>query len=347
MRKGESKVRNVALQPERLEALLETIGRVRAVAIGDVCLDVYWIADMRRATLSRETPHFNLPVTEERYSLGAAGNAMSNMRALGATVLPLTLLGEDWRGGIVRRLMAEMSLPSDGLIAAPGRITPAYVKPYRCGHGDVRYEDPRIDFENAQPPCEAAERMLVEALERAADGADVIVVSDQLGTGVVTPRVRETLCALAAAGRKVIVDSRDNIAAYKGCILKPNELEAARAASLAPAAVTPEEYLPVARKLRETSGGDVIITLGAAGAMCLGSDGEPCFAPAMRVPPPIDIVGAGDSFLSACALALGAGAALEEAIALGNLASSVTIQKIGQTGTASAAEIRAAYAKRG
>lgn len=65
--------------------------------------------------------------------------------------------------------------------------------------------------------------------------------------------------------------------------------------------------------------------------MCLRSDGEPCFAPAMRVPPPIDIVGAGDSFLSACALALGAGAALEEAIALGNLASSVTIQKIGQT----------------
>ena len=44
---------------------------------------------------------------------------------------------------------------------------------------------------------------------------------------------------------------------------------------------------------------------------------------------------------------LGAGAALEEAIALGNLASAVTIQKIGQTGTASAAEIRAAYAKRG
>ena len=40
--------------------------------------------------------------------------------------------------------------------------------------------------------------------------------------------------------------------------------------------------------------------------MCLGSGGEPCFAPAMRVPPPIDIVGAGDSFLSACALALGA-----------------------------------------
>ena len=65
-------MRNVGLQPERLEALLETIGRVRAIAIGDVCLDVYWIADMRRATLSRETPHFNLPVMEERYSLGAA-----------------------------------------------------------------------------------------------------------------------------------------------------------------------------------------------------------------------------------------------------------------------------------
>ena len=67
-----------------------------------------------------------------------------------------------------------------------------------------------------------------------------------------------------------------------------------------------------------------------------------CFANSSmswKVAPPVDIVGAGDSFLSACALALGAGAALGEAAALGNLASAVTIQKLGQTGTASAEEI--------
>ena len=338
-------MRSIALSQRRLEALLTQLERVRAVAIGDVCLDVYWIADMRRSALSRETPHFNLPVVEERYSLGGAGNVMNNMRALGANVLPVTLLGRDWRGGIVRECMAACGLPEEGLVAAKERVTPAYVKPYRCGHGDVRYEDPRIDFENAVSPDARAEEALLSALTKAAEGADVVVVSDQLATGVVTPRLRRVLCGMAAAGKKVVVDSRDNIAAFAGCILKPNELEAARAAGLAPAAVTPEDYLPVAHRLREMTGGDVIVTLGAVGAMCLAG-GEACFAPGVPVPPPIDIVGAGDSFLSACALALGAGAALEEAIALGNLASAVTIQKIGQTGTASAAEIRAIHAGR-
>ena len=338
-------MRSIALSPERLKALLARLERVRAVAIGDVCLDVYWIADMRRATLSRETPHYNLPVVEERYSLGGAGNVMNNMRALGANVLPVTLLGRDWRGGIVRECMAACALPTDALVTAEERVTPAYVKPYRCGHGDVRYEDPRIDFENAEPPARAAEEALLAAFTKAAEDADVIVVSDQLATGVVTARLRQALCAMAAAGKRVVVDSRDNIASFAGCVVKPNELEAARAAGLAPAAVTPEDYLPVARRLREMTGGDVIVTLGAVGAMCL-TDKEACFAPGVPVPPPIDIVGAGDSFLSACALALGAGAALEEAIALGNLASAVTIQKIGQTGTASAAEIRAVHAGR-
>ena len=193
-------MRSSALSPERLKALLARLERVRAVAIGDVCLDVYWIADMRRATLSRETPHYNLPVVEERYSLGGAGNVMNNMRALGANVLPVTLLGRDWRGGIVRECMAACALPTDALVTAEERVTPAYVKPYRCGHGDVRYEDPRIDFENAEPPARAAEEALLAAFTKAAEDADVVVVSDQLATGVVTARLRQALCAMAAAG---------------------------------------------------------------------------------------------------------------------------------------------------
>lgn len=337
-------MQKITLGRARLEALLESIPHVRAAAIGDVCLDVYWIADVRRAELSRETPHFNLPVVEERYSLGAGGNAVANMRALGAQIAPVTLLGEDWRGEIVQGRMAALGLSAEGLIRLPDRLTPAYVKPCRRGYGDALYEDPRIDFENPAPPAPEAERALIDALERAARGANVVVVSDQLAAGVVTPRVRAWLSDLAESGMRVVVDSRDHIAEYRRCTLKPNELEAARAAGLSPAAVTPENYLPVAARLREMTGGDVAVTLGAVGAICL-TDAGARFAPGAKVPPPVDIVGAGDSFLSACALALGAGASLGEAIALGNLASAVTIQKLGQTGAASADEIRAAYDK--
>ena len=331
-------MRSIQLSRARLEALLAAVPGVKAAVIGDVCVDAYWMADMRLSQLSRETPHHNLPIVEEKYALGGAGNVMNNMRALGAAVTPVTALGVDFRGDIARRLMREAGLEMDCAPVFEGRVTPCYVKPYRMGYGGVRYEDPRIDFENREALSAAQEEALLAALAKASKAADVIAVSDQLASGVVTPRVRAALCALARDGKRVIVDSREHIADFAGCIVKPNELESARAARLSPAAVTPEDYLPVAETLRAMTGADAIITMGSQGALCACADGVTHALP-QKVAPPVDIVGAGDSFLSACALALGAGAALGEAAALGNLASAVTIQKLGQTGTASAEEI--------
>ncbi len=332
-------MQTVELDRSRLDALLHTVSRVHAVVIGDVCVDAYWMADMRLSELSRETPHHNLPVVEERYALGGAGNVMNNMRALGASVVPVTLLGRDFRGEIAKQLMAEVDLPLHCSAVDPSRVTPCYVKPYRMGYGDVRYEDPRIDFENREAMSEVCETRVLECLKNAAADADVIAVSDQLSFGVITPRVRQAIRDLATNGKRVIVDSRERIAEYAGCIVKPNEIESARAVHLSPAAVTPEDYLPVAEALRSLTGMDALITMGGQGALCVTEDAVMHVLP-QKVAPPIDIVGAGDSFLSACALALGAGASLAEAAALGNLASAVTIQKLGQTGTATADEIR-------
>lgn len=331
-------MRTIVLSELRLKELLAKIPKVRTVVIGDICVDAYWIADMRLSQLSRETPHHNLPVIEERYALGGAGNVMNNMRALGAQVTPVAALGLDFRGDIARRLMSEIGLVTDCTLTFADRVTPCYVKPYRVGYGGIRYEDPRIDFEARNRLNEPQEAKLLLALNRAAEDADVIAVSDQLASGVVSPRVREQLCAIAKSGKRVIVDSRDHAADFAGCIVKPNELESARVVGISPAKVTPQDYLPVAEELRRKTGADAIITLGDQGALCACADGVVHALP-QKVGGAVDIVGAGDTFLSAFSLALGAGASLSEAAALGNLASAVTIQKLGQTGTASAREI--------
>jgi hypothetical protein len=67
---------------EGLETILSKIKNVKIVLIGDICLDVYWKADMTKSELSRETPHFSLPVIEERISPGGGGNAAANIAAL-------------------------------------------------------------------------------------------------------------------------------------------------------------------------------------------------------------------------------------------------------------------------
>ena len=61
--------------------------------------------------------------------------------------------------------------------------------------------------------------------------------------------------------------------------------------------------------------------------------------PGVKVPPPIDIVGAGDSVSASVVSALCAGASLADAAQLGVLVSSITIQQIGTTGTASPEQI--------
>lgn len=72
-------------------------------------------------------------------------------------------------------------------------------------------------------------------------------------------------------------------------------------------------------------------------------DGRVAHIPARRVSGPTDICGAGDSFLAALACALGGGADIRAAAALGNLGASVTIAKLGETGTASRAELMRAF----
>ena len=59
---------------ERFVSILENISNARVGLLGDFCVDIYWHADMTKSELSRETPHYPLPVVRERVYPGAGGN---------------------------------------------------------------------------------------------------------------------------------------------------------------------------------------------------------------------------------------------------------------------------------
>lgn len=332
------------LDPARLEELLKRIGRVRAAVIGDLCLDIYWLADLTRSELSRETPHFPMPVIEERCSPGGGANVAANLAALGAArVTALGLVGRDWRVGLLKAELLRRGISVSGLCAGPGRVTPAYAKPVRRGLSGVEYEDPRLDFENYEPPSAAEEAGLLRRLDRTWERVDVLCVSDQLRFGSITPRLRARLIELAGSGRKpVVVDSRDRIGEFTGpAILKPNELEAFRAlAGRGPKRLPdPADRAGLALQFSARQQARVFMTAGAEGVFFAGS-GRVERLPAVPAAPPLDIVGAGDAFLAALALALAAGASGAEAAQLGNLAAAVVLKKLKTTGTAAPAELR-------
>ena len=329
------------LTKERIAAIEKALRTKTVGIIGDFCLDVYWQADMTRSELSRETPHFPLPVVEERFAPGAGGNAAANLAALRpGKILALSVYGGDWRGALLLDELKRRGIDPSLLVKTERRFTNAYCKPLRKGISDVIYEDPRIDFDNFNPIDRETEDTVLTRLQELSGKIDVLCVADQFQYGIVTDRVREAISALAKAGLYVVIDSRCRVGDYTDCILKPNEVECWRAVYGDDGflGASDEEFRIAADLLAKKNNATVFCTLGARGSYLTdGTDGV--MTDAVPVTGELDICGAGDTSLSAFASALAAGATVKEAAQMAALASAVTVKKIGETGTASFEEI--------
>ena len=332
----------------RLKTILDQFHDQRILVIGDFYLDAYWYIDKVRSTLSLETPWHTNPVVEQRYSPGAAGTVTNNLKALGVgTVYTLGVIGEDGFGGTLLNCLQVNGCLTDFMVRVPNWVTPTYLKPIHRGYEGVETEGPRFDIENQSAMQEAVETAVIDALQNCIPLVDGIIVGDQMpieNLGVVTNRVRKKLCELAVAfpDKIFFADSRTRIGAYRNVIIKPNRFEAKRA-------VQPEwngqevdmtEAERCAVVLAEQTQNTVYVTLGENGILVY-CKGEFAHIPGIPIDDETDPVGAGDSVsagLVTTLCSLGVDAAVDAAY-IGNLVASITVTKIGTTGTASPAEI--------
>src|SRR6266436_9891346 len=94
-------------------------GRRIAVA-GDFMLDRYvWGAATR---LSPEAPVPVVDFMNESQVLGGAGNVAANLAALGATVLPFGVIGDDEAGSAIRNCLDDAGVSTKGVVADKTRI---------------------------------------------------------------------------------------------------------------------------------------------------------------------------------------------------------------------------------
>jgi len=331
------------LKRSRLIEILESIKSLDVAVIGDYALDVYWYADMTLSELSRETPHYTRPIIRETYSPGASGNICCNVKDLGVRkVFAVTVLGRDWRGQILMDKLREKGVLLNHVITSSERVTSTYIKPILCGF-DSQQEDSRLDFINYHPLSEDLESRILSEIQAAVSSVDVLIIEDQMTqNGIITDNIREVLIKTAEENpeKVFIADSRRNIGLFKNMVLKPNKMEAVKAIdqSRDPSTVTEEEIIEIGRELQKRAKRPVYITLSSEGALLITESGFEKI-PAVRTEPPIDPVGAGDTFIAAAGASLAAGATPLEAGIIANLAASVVIKKLNITGTASPREI--------
>ena len=337
----------IPVRRSRLEEILTAVTYLTLGVVGDFTLDGYWYADMEQSRLSRETATYPRPIIRETYSLGGAANAAWNLSALGVgAVWGFSVIGDDWRGNILRDLLASANIQTSGVFNQLDRQTPFYGKVMLTAVGRHIQEDARLDFINTQPLSPEIEDALLSAVGASLAKMNGVIIADYQPMGVITARVTQQLLKLAKdnGNKPFVVDSRERAGEFRQLILKPNDSEAARLffPERNVAEVKLADLLQAAVQHNQQTGQPIIITRGKQGCLVI-ADGEYVTLPGVHLPPPLDPVGAGDAFLASFTAAIAGGASPLEAACLANLSAAVSVTKIGVTGTASPEEVLAMY----
>jgi rfaE bifunctional protein kinase chain/domain len=329
----------VTASTDRLRRLITAFAGKTIVVVGDVIIDEYLFG--KPARISREAPVVILRFAEREVRLGGAANAAHNVRALGARVQPVGVIGKDQAGDELLALFHGARMPTDGLAAETGRVTPMKTRIMAGGYQATRQQVVRLDREPAGEPQPMTEDAMLTRLSALGERADGFLLSDY-GYGTVTPRVFERVRALARrTNATVTVDSRYQLVKFAGVTAAtPNEAELEQ---LTGTPVDDERSVEKAGRqlLERLEARILLITRGSRGMALLERDGATTFIPIHGTDEIADVTGAGDTVISVFTLALAAGAAPLEAATLANVAGGLVVMKRGSA-TVSPAELRQA-----
>ncbi len=313
----------------------------RVLIVGDVGVDRYTVGKVVR--ISPEAPVPVLEVESETLKLGLAANVADNVQALGGQADLLGVMGCDRSAQDFKRLLRQAKIAPHGLVAIPGRRT-ALKDRIIGGYQQIV----RVDYESVHGLAADQEQQVLEHLRTMMPVADGVIVEDY-AKGLISQAVMKSLLSLAAGAkggkRKCIVvdpNKHSPLEWYRGVSgLTPNTAEAE---SLSGLAIHDDSSLEKAgfKILQKSEAEWVMITRGKDGmAIFSQTNGKkvvriPTFAKEV-----FDVSGAGDTVVAVVVLALIAGASLQEAAVLGNLAAGVEVGKRG-TATVSRRELFAA-----
>jgi rfaE bifunctional protein kinase chain/domain len=311
---------------DRLTGLVHGLSGRRVAVLGDLVADEFVYGDIER--ISREAP---VPILAHRRTdvvPGGGGNAVLNLRALGARPIPVGVVGRDEAGRRLLEAFKSAGIPRAGIRREPGYQTPSKRRILAGGVHTRRQQVVRVDRGGPGGDLPAASRAaLRRTLRETVKRADGLLVADY-GYGAAAPGLVRNL--RFAGSRPVLVDSRARVTEFRGTTgCTPNQEELEHALDLEPLADRRAVEAAGRRLLRRTAGRAVLVTRGAKG-MCLFERGHgPLHLPAFGSDEVADVTGAGDTVIATFTLALLAGAGFADAARLSNYAAGLVVMKAG------------------
>jgi len=298
----------------------------RVLVVGDVGLDIYIMGEVKR--LSPEAPVPVLDVAREDVRLGLAANVAHNIQTLGGECHLVTVVGKDQGAEDLHGLLKQKQIKSFDLVVDPDRPTTRKMRLLTGQHHIAR-----VDFEKQHLLSEKIKTETIYKIVQAMSESDIVILQDY-SKGMIDWELAQQLMQKARGlGKKVLVDPYRStpLTHYKGAyLMTPNKDESFALARQVNYNLEDklENVDTVGKILMDTIASEqMVVTLGSSG-MKLFEKGQSHHMPtfAQNV---FDVTGAGDTVISAIALALAAGWPLEKACYLANFAAGVVVGKVG------------------
>ena len=321
---------------------LDLLGRFRGCPIavyGDLVADEFVYGEISR--ISREAPVLILRHKESRIVPGGGANAVNNLSALGASPVPVGILGLDAAGQELRKHFSNRKIPLSLLQKSREYQTPTKTR-YSAGSiHSSQQQVLRIDKETVYKHTAKTQAVTIRLLERALKECRGILISDY-GFGFVDPQIVRMITRRNKRNLPITLDSRFNLLDFQGLTAAtPNEpeVEAALVIKIGTnTALLEQSGRKLLKKLKMKA---LLITRGRDGMALVEAGKKSVHIPIFGTDEIADVTGAGDTVIAVFTLALAAGASFSEAARLSNYAGGIVVMKQG-TATVSADELRQA-----
>jgi D-beta-D-heptose 7-phosphate kinase/D-beta-D-heptose 1-phosphate adenosyltransferase len=280
-------------------------------------------------------------VGHDTYTAGGAANVAANLNALGVRTEVVGTFGADTYGRLLQTNLAERGVACGDTCCGDRAATIVKTR-VMCRNQQLC----RIDREDT-PSAYALPETRAAGLTGKIAAADAVILSDY-AKGVVTSELIRRVQAMARPGQIVALDPkpRPELRFSRVTLTTPNKAEALQLAGISGADGKAFPAADVVARIHERYAPEhLVVTLGGDG-MLLSTGGLPGRHLPTAAREVFDVSGAGDTVIATLTAALAAGADIEHAAGLANLAAGVVVGKLG-TATASPAEILAHAAQNG
>lgn len=199
--------------------IFDRFNSLNILIIGDVMIDAYWWGSVNR--ISPEAPVPVCVVNNKENRLGGAANVALNIAAMGANPILCSIVGDDFHGRELCRLIEAQKMETEGIVFSS--LRPTTVKTRIIGNNTQML---RIDEENDSNISSAEESIFLEKIKNIINTKKInAIIFQDYDKGVLTENIIAKTIELAKNKNipTTVDPKKRNFNSYKNIdLFKPN-----------------------------------------------------------------------------------------------------------------------------